>query len=220
MLWKWVVTRWESEKFNKNNWLCCVYGGCAGFCRCCFCAAVSDPPGAGGGAGATSSGNNRAGGAGGDGKVTVAWTPATQVRSSMSVFNAGTSNNQIFNADVGGDATSRFMYTTTPFQFNGVRVGSRRANAGLSTDMGFYVANNAASALTGPASMPTTSFDPSPLWYIGAVNNWASTGGAGNTAANFYSGALNFGFIGPAMTDGQLQSLYTLITTYNTILGR
>ena len=176
--------------------------------------------GGGGGAGATTAGNNRAGGAGGDGKVTVAWTPATQVRNSMSIFNAGTSNNQIFNADVGGDATSRFSYQTSPLQLQGVRVGSRRGNTGTAADMGFYVQNNAGSAINGPVVMSTTSYDPSPLWYFGAVNNWASTGGVGNSATNFYSGYLNFGFTGPGLTDGQLQSMYTLITTYNSILGR
>jgi hypothetical protein len=31
---------------------------------------------------------------------------------------------------------------------------------------------------------------------------------------------LNFAFIGPGLTNGQLQALYTLITNYNTILGR
>ena len=177
--------------------------------------------GGGGGAGATSGApNNRAGGAGGDGKVTISWTPATQVRLTMSIFNAGTSNNQLFNADVGGDATSRFAYQTSPLQLQGVRVGSRRANNGNSADMGFYVQNNAGSAINGPQIMSTTSLDPSPIWYIGAVNSWGSSGGVGNNAANFYSGSLNFAFIGPGLTNGQLQALYTLITTYNSILGR
>jgi hypothetical protein len=65
--------------------------------------------------------------------------------------------------------------------------------------------------------MSVTSYDPSPIWYVGAANSW---GGAGNNPTNFYSGVLNFVFMGPAMTDGQLQAMYTLITTYNTILGR
>jgi hypothetical protein len=68
--------------------------------------------------------------------------------------------------------------------------------------------------------MSTTSLDPSPIWYIGAVNSWGASGGVGNNPANFYSGSLNFAFIGPGLTNGQLQALYTLITNYNTILGR
>jgi hypothetical protein len=176
--------------------------------------------GGGGGAGGTTAGNNRAGGAGGAGKVTISWTPTTQVRLSMSIFNAGVTNNQIFNADVGGDATSRFSYQTSPLQLQGVRVGSRRANNGNSADMGFYVQNNAGSAINGPSVMSSTSLDPSPIWYIGAVNSWGASGGVGNNPANFYSGSLNFAFIGPGLTNGQLQALYTLITTYNSILGR
>ena len=86
--------------------------------------------------------------------------------------------------------------------------------------MGFYIQNNAASAINGPAIMSVTTLVPSPVWYFGAINSWAAASGAGNTAANFFSGYLNFAFIGPGMTDGQLQSLYTLITNYNTILGR
>ena len=85
---------------------------------------------------------------------------------------------------------------------------------------GFYVQNNAGSFINGPTVMSTTSFSPSPLWYFGAINSWGSSGGVGNQAVNFYSGALNFGFIGPGLTNGQLQAMYTLITTYNTILGR
>ena len=176
--------------------------------------------GGGGGAGATSAGNNRAGGTGGDGKVTISWTPATQKRNSMSIFNSGVSNNHIFNADVGGDATSRFSYQSTPSNIQGLRVGSRRGNAGTSADMGFYVNNNAGSAINGPAVMSTTSFDPTPLWYIGGVNNWAAASGVGNSLANAYSGTLNFAFLGPGLTDAQLQALYTLVPAYNTILGR
>jgi hypothetical protein len=138
----------------------------------------------------------------------------------MSVFNSSSSNNQLFNCDVGGDSTSRYAYQTTPNQLQGVRVGSRRANTGVgATDGGFYVQNNAGTNLT-IAVQSSTSFSPSPMWYFGAVNNWANASGVGNSAANLYSGALNFGFIGPGLSDGQLQSLYTLITTYNTILGR
>ena len=176
--------------------------------------------GGGGGAGSTTAGNNRAGGAGGDGRVTISWTPTTQVRLSMSIFNAGTSNNQLFNADVGGDSTSRFTYQTSPLQLQGVRVGSRRGNTGTAADMGFYVQNNAGSALNGPAVMSSTSLDPSPIWYIGAINSWNSSGGVGNSPANFYSGSLNFAFIGPGLTNGQLQALFTLITNFNSILGR
>jgi hypothetical protein len=173
--------------------------------------------GGGGGAGSTTAGNNRAGGAGGDGKVTISWTPTTYMRFTISIFNSNPTNNQLFNADVTTDATSRFSYQTTPNQLQGVRVGSRRGNTGTAADMGFYVQNNAGSAINGPAVMSTTSLDPSPLWYLGAVNNW---NGTGNAATNFYSGYLNFGFIGPSLSDGQLQSMYTLITTYNSILGR
>ena len=176
--------------------------------------------GGGGGAGSTNVGNNRAGGNGGDGKVTISWTPATQKRNSMSVFNAGTSNNQIFNADVGGDATSRFSYQTSPLQVQGSRVGSRRANAGAAADMGFYVNGNAGSAINGPVVMSTTSFDPSPLWYIGGVNNWAASSGVGNSLANAYSGSINFAFIGPGLTNAQLLAFNTLIPAYNAILGR
>jgi hypothetical protein len=175
--------------------------------------------GGGGGAGSSSGApNNRAGGAGGAGKVTVAWTPATQKRVTISIFNSGGSNNQLFNADVGGDATSRFSYQTSPTQLQGVRVASRRGSAGVSADMGFYVQNNAGSAINGPTNISAaTSLSPSPLWYLGAQN---SQNGAGNTAANFYDGTLNFAFIGPGLSNTQLQSLFTLITTYNGILGR
>jgi hypothetical protein len=173
--------------------------------------------GAGGGAGSTSNGNDRAGGTGGDGKVTISWTPPVYKRFSMSVFNSSSSNNQLFNADVDSDATSRYSYQTTPNQLQGVRVGSRRGNTATVADMGFYVQNNAGGAINGPASMSTTSLDPSPIFYLGSLNNW---GGVGNNPTNFYSGYLNFAFIGPGLSDGQLQAMYTLITTYNTILGR
>lgn len=172
--------------------------------------------GAGGGAGSTNAGNNRAGGGGGAGKVTISWTVATQKRNSISVFN-GTGSN-ICNCDVGGDATSRFQYIITPAQTQGVRVCSRRANNGASADMGFYVQNNAGTAVNGPVVMSTTSFDPSPVWYLGAINSWGTN--VGNTAGNLYSGTLNFAFIGPGLSDGQLQAMYNLITSYNTILGR
>jgi hypothetical protein len=136
----------------------------------------------------------------------------------MSIFNAGTSNNQIFNADVGGDATSRFSYQSSPLQLNGVRAGSRRANTGASTDMGFYVQNNAGGPVNGPIVMSTTSFDPSPLFYIGAINSWG--GNTGNAPGNLYVGTINFALIGPGLSNAQLQGLYTLIVGYNTILGR
>jgi hypothetical protein len=170
--------------------------------------------GGGGGAGATTAGNNRAGGAGGDGKVTISWTPPTFKRNTTAIFNTGA---QQFDCSVDSDSSSRYQLITSA-SLNGVRVGSRRGNAGTTADMGFYINNNAASTVAGPAVMSTTSFDPSPLWYIGAANSWAAN--LGNNAVNFYSGYLNFAFIGPAMTDGQLQAMYTLITTYNTILGR
>jgi len=176
--------------------------------------------GAGGGAGSTNTGNNRAGGGGGAGKVTISWTPATQKRNSMSIFNSSSSNNHLLNCDVGGDSTSRYAYQSTPNNVQGVRVGSRRGNTGTAADMGFYVLNNAGTAINGPAVMSTTSFDPSPQWYLGAINSWASTNGVGNSAGNLYSGTLNFAFIGPALSNGQLQAMYNLITNYNTILGR
>ena len=176
--------------------------------------------GGGGGAGSTNAGNNKAGGAGGDGKVTISWTPTPQKRFSMSIFNAGVSNNQLFNADVGGDSTSRYSYQTTPSQVQGLRVGSRRGNTGTSTDIGFYVNNNAGGAINGPIVMSTTSLDPSPLWYLGGINNWAASSGVGNSLSNAYSGSLNFAFIGPGLSNTQLQALYTLVPTYNTILGR
>jgi hypothetical protein len=173
--------------------------------------------GGGGGAGATSGApNNRAGGAGGAGKVTISWTATPFKRNTISIIG-GTGSNQ-FDASVTTDNTSRFSYTTSPTTFNGVRVASRRANNGNSADMGFYIANNAATASAGPAIMSTTSYDPSPVWYIGAVNSWGTN--VGNTPGNFFSGTLNFAFIGPALSNGQLQAMYTLITTYNTILGR
>jgi hypothetical protein len=171
--------------------------------------------GAGGGAGSTNAGNNRAGGAGGDGKVTISWTPTTFKRNTTSIFTA---NYDITDCNVDSDSSSRY-WVNSP-SGNGVRVTSRRANTGANSDMGFYV-NNVAGVSLAMATMSTTSFDPSPVWYIGAGNSWAPGGtGVGNNAVNFYSGTLNFAFIGPAMTDGQLQAMYTLITTYNTILGR
>lgn len=173
--------------------------------------------GGGGGAGGTSAGNNRAGGAGGDGKVTVSWSPTPFKRISFSIFNAGTSNNQLFQMNVDADASSRMSYQTSPLLLNGVRVGTRRANSGAASDMGFYVQNNAGGVINGPAIMSTTSFSPSPVVYIGASNSWSTTG---NNPTNFYSGYLNFAFMGPAISDGQLQAMYTLITTYNSILGR
>ena len=175
--------------------------------------------GAGGGASAAAVGTV-AGGGGGAGKVTISWTPATQKRNSMSIFNSSSSNNHLFNCDVGGDSTSRYAYQSTPNNVQGVRVGSRRGNTGTAADMGFYVLNNAGAAINGPAVMSTTSFDPSPQWYLGAINSWASTNGVGNSAGNLYSGTLNFAFIGPALSNGQLQAMYNLITNYNTILGR
>jgi hypothetical protein len=170
--------------------------------------------GGGGGAGSTNSGNNRAGGAGGVGKVTVAWTMSVFKRNTIAVFDTGA---QQFDCSVNSDNTSRYQLITAA-SLNGVRVGSRRGNAGTTADMGFYINNSAASTVAGPAVMTPTSYDPSPVWYIGAANSWGA--GLGNNPVNFYSGDLNFAFMGPAMTDTQLQAMYTLITTYNTILGR
>jgi hypothetical protein len=178
--------------------------------------------GGGGGAGSSSAPNNRAGGAGGDGKVTIAWTPTTLKRVTMSIFNSGTSNNQLLDIAANGDPSSRYSYQTSPLLLNGVRVGSRRGNTGTSADMGFYVQNNAGSALVGPAAMtPDASLSQTPIFYFGAGNSWAAGGsGVGNTPGNFLSGTLNFAFLGPGLSDTQLQSLFTLITTYNGILGR
>jgi hypothetical protein len=170
--------------------------------------------GGGGGAGGTSAGNNRAGGAGGAGKVTVSWTPGTFRRDTIAIFNTGA---QQLDCSVDSDNTSRFQLITTA-QLNGVRVGSRRGNTGTAADMGFYITNNAASSVSGPQVMSTTSYLPSPNFYIGATNS--TNGGTGSVAGSFYSGTLNFAFIGPGLTDGQLQAMTTLITTYNSILGR
>jgi hypothetical protein len=169
--------------------------------------------GAGGGAGGTTGGNNRAGGSGGAGKVTISWSPGVFKRNTLSIFSSG--DNQI-DCSVDTDATSKYQYTSTP-SLNGVRVGSRRGNTGASTDIGFYVNNNAGTSVI-TATMSTTSYDPSPIWYIGAANS--NNGGTGSLPVSYYSGYLNFVFMGPAMTNGQLQAMYTLITTYNTILGR
>ena len=97
---------------------------------------------------------------------------------------------------------------------------SRRSNTGTSADMGYYIQNNAGSAISGPAVMSTTSLAQTPVYYFGAGNSWANAGGLGNTATNFLSGTLNFAFLGPGLSNTQLQSLFTLITTYNGILGR
>jgi len=170
--------------------------------------------GGGGGAGSTTVGNNRAGGAGGAGKVTISWTATPFRRDTISIFSSG--DNQL-DCSVDTDNTSRFRLLSTA-QLNGVRVGSRRGNSGTASDMGFYITNIAGSAISGPSVMSTTSYDPSPIWYVGATNSWGTQ--VGNTAGNFFSGTLNFVFMGPALTDGQLQAMTTLITTYNTILGR
>jgi hypothetical protein len=174
--------------------------------------------GAGGGASTCTSGTI-AGGVGGAGKVTISWTPAVFKRFSMSIFNATGVNNLDCSAD--SDNTSRFTYTTTPALTNGIRIGGRRANAGNAADMSFYVQNNAGSASAGPAVMSTTSFSPSPQFYFGASNSWSpGGGGTGNGPATFFAGYLSFAMIGPKLSTTQMQSLFTLISTYNTILGR
>jgi len=172
--------------------------------------------GGGGGAGSTNAGNNRAGGAGGGGTVTIQWTPSVFKRNSLSIFVGGTT--VLLDCAVGSDASSRFRYeqsSETPI--NGVYCGSRRGNTGTAADMGLKTPNGFGSAINGPIVMSTTSFDPSPNWYIGALN---AQNGTGNNAGNFYEGYLTFAFIGPAMSDGQLTAMNTLITTYNSILGR
>lgn len=174
--------------------------------------------GGGGGASAAAAGTV-AGGVGGDGKVIISWTPSVFKRLSMSIFNATGVNN--FDCSVDTDVTSRFTYTTTPALLNGIRVGSRRANTGAAGDMSFYVQNNAGSAAAGPAIMSTTSFSPSPLIYFGATNSWSpGGGGSGNSAGTFLSGYLSFAMIGPKLSTTQMQSLFTLISNYNSILGR
>jgi len=177
--------------------------------------------GGGGGGGATNGApNNKAGGAGGEGKVTVAWTPTTFKRVTLATFNSSGTNNQQLDMSVTTDNTSRFSYQTTPNLLNGIRVGSRRANNGNSADMGLYVQNNAGSAISGPAVMATTSFSQTPIFFFGAANSWANGTGVGNNPTNFLAGTLNFAFMGPGLSNTQLQALYTLITTYNGILGR
>lgn len=173
--------------------------------------------GGGGGAGSSSGApNNRAGGAGGAGKVTVAWTPTVPFkRTTMSIFN--NTGAQLLDICADGDDTSRYYYVTSPSLLNGVRVGSRRANTADPSDMGYYIQNNAASALSGPDTMTTTSFSQTPVFFFGAANSWVGTG---NNPTNFLQGTLNFAFMGPGLSDTQLQALYTLITTYNGILGR
>ena len=170
--------------------------------------------GAGGGAGSATAGNPRAGGAGGAGKVTISWTPGAFKRDTIAVFNTGA---QQLDCSVDTDNTSRFQLSAA-VQLNGVRVGSRRGNTGTAADMGLYVNNVAGAAVSGPAVMSTTSYIPTPNWYLAATNT--TNGGTGSVAGSFYSGVLNFAFIGPGLTNGQLQAMYTLITTYNTILGR
>ena len=172
--------------------------------------------GGGGGAGAAATGTV-AGGVGGAGRVTISWTPAVFRRFSMSIFNGSGENN--LDCSVTTDVSSRFTYTTTPALTNGIRIGGRRANNGANSDMGFFVQNNAGTSSAGPAVMSTTSFSPSPQFYFGASNSW-NFGGQGNTAGTLYSGYLSFAMIGPRLSTTQMQSLFTLITNYNSILGR
>lgn len=174
--------------------------------------------GGGGGASASAVGTTN-GGAGGVGKATISWTPAVFRRFSMSIFNGTGVNN--LDCSVTTDNTSRFTYTTTPALTNGIRIGGRRGNTGTAADMSFYVQNNAGSAGAGPAVMSTTSFSPSPQFYFGASNSWSpGGGGSGNSAATFFAGYLSFAMIGPKLSTTQMQSLFTLISNYNSILGR
>jgi hypothetical protein len=174
--------------------------------------------GGGGGGGAGSSNAGRSGGSGGAGKVTVAWTSTAFKRTTMSIFT--TDGSQLMDICADTDATSRYYYVTTPSLLNGVRVGSRTANTTNTSDMGYYIQNNAASALTGPTVMSTTSFSQTPIFFFGAANSWGNGTGVGNNPTNFLGGTLNFSFIGPGLSNTKLQALYTLITTYNGILGR
>ena len=174
--------------------------------------------GGGGGASAAAVGTV-AGGVGGAGKVTISWTPAVFRRFSMSIFNATGVNN--LDCSVTTDNTSRFTYTTTPALLNGIRIGGRRANNGANSDMSFYVQNNVGTSSAGPTTMSTTSFSPSPQFYFGASNSWSPGGGGiGNSPATFLAGYLSFAMIGPKLSTTQMQSLFTLISTYNSILGR
>lgn len=182
---------------------------------------VAGTAGGGGGGGASAAATGTvAGGVGGAGKVTISWTvPGVYKRFTISTLNSNGTNNQLLNCDADTDATSRFAYQTTPNLLNGIRIGGRRANTGAATDMALYVQNNAGSAINGPAIMSTTSFSPSPVFYFGAVNQWA-VAGSGNTPVNFLNGYLSFAMLGPKLTNTQMQSLFTLISTYNSILGR
>ena len=175
--------------------------------------------GGGGGAGSTNAGNNRAGGQGGAGKVTISWSATPFKRVSMSIFTA--SGNQLMDIAADSDPSSRIQINgVTPTPTNGVRVGSRRANTTSSTAMGYYVISSTSAPTVGPAVMTTTSFSPSPVFYFGGLNNWAASGGVGNSLSTPLAGTMNFAFLGPALSDTQLQSFITLIRTYNQILGR
>lgn len=173
--------------------------------------------GGGGGAGSTNAGNNRAGGAGGDGRVTVAWSATPFKRNTMSIFNAN--GNQLGDISADTDGTSRIQINgVSPTPTNGVRVASRRESGASTTAMGYYVINNTATTTT--SALSTTSFSPSPVWYLGGANSWAASGGVGNSLANPLAGTLNFAFMGPGLSNTQLQSFITLINVYNRILGR
>ncbi len=173
----------------------------------------------GGGGGATNAGNNRAGGAGGAGRVTIAWSATPFKRASMSIFTA--SGNQLLDIAADSDPSSRIQINAAaPSPTNGVRVGSRRANTTAASAMGYYVISATASPTVGPAVMTTTSFSPSPVWYLGGLNSWSASGGVGNSLSTPLSGTMNFAFMGPGLSNTQLQSFITLINVYNRILGR
>ena len=173
--------------------------------------------GGGGGAGSTNAGNNRAGGSGGAGKVTVSWSATPFKRNSMSIFNA--SGNQLGDIAADSDASSRIQINgVSPTPTNGVRVISRRSSGASTTAMGYYVINSTNTTTT--AALSTTSFSPSPIWYLGGLNRWDASGGVGNSLSTPLAGTLNFAFMGPSLSNTQLQSFITLINVYNRFLGR
>jgi hypothetical protein len=52
------------------------------------------------------------------------------------------------------------------------------------------------------------------------LNSWSASGGVGNSLSTPLSGTMNFAFMGPGLSNTQLQSFITLINVYNRILGR
>jgi hypothetical protein len=52
------------------------------------------------------------------------------------------------------------------------------------------------------------------------LNSWSASGGVGNSLSTPLAGTMNFAFMGPGLSNTQLQSFITLINVYNRILGR